>query len=68
MSDGNMDTCLPLLWRRATNEWERGPFSSSSCNHAQAWGGGAELSGACNLRSADSRQAYELSTERTGRP
>ena len=25
----------PLLWRRVTNELERGPFISISCNHAQ---------------------------------
>ena len=48
----------PLLWRRVTNELERGPFISISCNHAQAWGGGAELSWACNLRTAGTSATY----------
>lgn len=48
----------PLLWRRVTNELERGPFVSISCNHAQAWGGGAELSWACNLRTAGRSATY----------
>lgn len=48
----------PLLWRRVTNELERGPFISISCNHAQAWGGGAELSWACNLRTAGRSATY----------
>ncbi len=48
----------PLLWRRVTNELERGPFISIACNHAQAWGGGAELSWACNLRTAGRSATY----------
>jgi enoyl-CoA hydratase/carnithine racemase len=48
----------PLLWRRLTNELDRGPFISISCNHAQAWGGGSELSWACNLRTAGRSATY----------
>jgi enoyl-CoA hydratase len=48
----------PLLWRRLTQELERGPLISISCNHAQAWGGGAELSWACNLRTAGRSATY----------
>lgn len=48
----------PMLWRRVTNELERGPFISIACNHAQAWGGGAELSWACNLRTAGASATY----------
>lgn len=46
------------LWRRVTNELERGPLISISVNHAQAWGGGAELSWACNLRVAGQGATY----------
>ena len=48
----------PLLWRRVTEELERGPMVSISCNHGQAWGGGAELSWACNLRTAGRSATY----------
>ena len=48
----------PLLWRRLTHELDRGPLISISCNHAQAWGGGAEISWACNLRTAGSSATY----------
>ena len=48
----------PLLWRRVTNELERGPYVTISANHAQAWGGGAELSWACNLRTATPEATY----------
>lgn len=48
----------PLLWRRLTHELERGPLISISCNHAQAWGGGAEISWACNLRTAGRAATY----------
>tara|TARA_B100000686_G_scaffold327791_1_gene387046 strand:+ start:61 stop:855 length:795 start_codon:yes stop_codon:yes gene_type:complete len=48
----------PKLWRRLTQELERGPLISISCNHAQAWGGGAELSWACNLRTAGRSATY----------
>lgn len=48
----------PLVWRRVTNELERGPFISIACNHGQAWGGGAELSWACNLRTAGTSATY----------
>ena len=48
----------PLLWRRVTHTLERGPAVSISCNHAQAWGGGAEISWACNLRTAGRSATY----------
>jgi len=48
----------PLLWRKLTQELERGPLISISCNHAQAWGGGAEISWACNLRTAGHSATY----------
>lgn len=48
----------PLLWRHLTDELERGPLISISCNHAQAWGGGAEISWACNLRTAGRSATY----------
>jgi enoyl-CoA hydratase len=48
----------PLLWRRVTNALERGPQVSIACNHAQAWGGGAEVSWACNLRTAGRSAHY----------
>ena len=46
------------LWRTLTDELERGPLISISCNHAQAWGGGAEISWACNLRTAGRSATY----------
>lgn len=48
----------PLLWRKVTEELERGPMVSISCNHGQAWGGGAEISWACNLRTAGRSATY----------
>lgn len=48
----------PLLWRKVTEQLERGPLVSISCNHAQAWGGGAEISWACNLRTAGRSATY----------
>jgi enoyl-CoA hydratase len=42
----------PRLWRQITNELERGPMVSVACNNGQAWGGGAEICWACNLRTA----------------
>jgi enoyl-CoA hydratase len=48
----------PRLWRRVTHMLERGPMVSIACNHAQAWGGGAEISWACNLRTAGSSAHY----------
>jgi enoyl-CoA hydratase len=48
----------PLLWRRMTHELERGPMVSIAVNHGQAWGGGAEISWACNLRVATARSTY----------
>ncbi len=48
----------PLLWRRVTHELERGPMISISCNNGQAWGGGAEVSWACNLRTAGRSAHY----------
>ena len=48
----------PLLWRRVTHTLERGPMISIACNHAQAWGGGAEISWACNLRTASPSAHY----------
>ena len=48
----------PLLWRRLTAELERGPLVTISCNHGQAWGGGAEISWACNLRTAGASATY----------
>lgn len=48
----------PLLWRRVTALLERGPLVSIACNHAQAWGGGAEISWACNLRTAGRSAHY----------
>lgn len=48
----------PLLWRRVTHELERGPMVSIAVNHGQAWGGGAEISWACNLRVATRTSTY----------
>lgn len=48
----------PLLWRRVTHTLERGPLVSIACNHAQAWGGGAEISWSCNLRTAGRSAHY----------
>lgn len=48
----------PLLWRRVTHELERGSMISIACNNGQAWGGGAELSWACNLRTAGRAAHY----------
>ena len=57
-ADATAITGDPLLWRRVTAELERGPLISIACNHAQAWGGGAELSWACNLRTAGVSATY----------
>ena len=54
--EGSKPSGDPRLWRRLTNELERGPLISIAVNHAQAWGGGAELSWACNLRVAGSER------------
>jgi enoyl-CoA hydratase len=48
----------PLLWRMVAHELERGDMISISCNHGQAWGGGAELSWACSLRTAGESATY----------
>jgi enoyl-CoA hydratase/carnithine racemase len=48
----------PLLWRRVTQELERGSMVSIACNNGQAWGGGAEVSWACNLRTAGRSAHY----------
>jgi enoyl-CoA hydratase/carnithine racemase len=48
----------PRLWRRITHTLERGPMVSIACNHAQAWGGGAEISWACSLRTAGRSAHY----------
>jgi enoyl-CoA hydratase/carnithine racemase len=48
----------PRLWRHVTDVLERGPMVSIACNHAQAWGGGAEISWACNLRTAGHSAHY----------
>ena len=48
----------PLLWRRLAHELDRGSLISISCNHGQAWGGGAEISWACNLRTAGRSATY----------
>jgi enoyl-CoA hydratase/carnithine racemase len=48
----------PLLWRMVAHELERGDMITISCNHGQAWGGGAELSWACNLRTAGESATY----------
>lgn len=48
----------PRYWRRVTNELERGPLVSIAANNGQAWGGGAELSWACNLRIAGRSATY----------
>lgn len=52
----------PLLWRRVTALLERGPLVSIGCNNGQAWGGGAEISWACNLRTA-ARSAHYAQIE-----
>ncbi|HTT31590.1 MAG TPA: enoyl-CoA hydratase/isomerase family protein [Solirubrobacteraceae bacterium] len=48
----------PRVWRHVTDALERGPMVSIACNHAQAWGGGAEISWACNLRTAGRSAHY----------
>jgi enoyl-CoA hydratase/carnithine racemase len=57
-TDPSAITGSPLLWREVTEELERGPLISVSCNHGQAWGGGAEISWACNLRTAGRSATY----------
>ena len=46
------------VWRRLTDRLERGPLVSIAANHGHAWGGGAELSWACNLRTAAPGATY----------
>lgn len=48
----------PFVWRRLTHTLERGPLISIACNHGQAWGGGAEISWACTLRTAGRSAHY----------
>ena len=48
----------PHVWRRLTHTLERGPVITIACNHGQAWGGGAEISWACNLRTAGRSAHY----------
>lgn len=56
----------PRLWRDVTHELERGPMVSIAVNHGQAWGGGAELSWACNLRIATRQSTYAQIEARLG--
>lgn len=56
----------PRLWRKVTHELERGPMVSIAVNHGQAWGGGAEISWACNLRSATPDSTYAQIEARLG--
>ena len=56
----------PLLWRHVTAELERGPMVSIAVNHGQAWGGGAEISWACNLRVATPDSTYAQIEARLG--
>jgi enoyl-CoA hydratase/carnithine racemase len=55
---GRSPTGDPRVWRRITHMLERGPLVSIACNHGQAWGGGAEISWACNLRTAGRSAHY----------
>lgn len=48
----------PHLWRRLTNRLERGSLISIAANNGQAWGGGGDLSWACNLRIAGRSATY----------
>jgi enoyl-CoA hydratase/carnithine racemase len=48
----------PRLWRKITNQLERGPMVSIACNNGQCWGGGTEISWACNLRTAGRSAHY----------
>lgn len=48
----------PRVWRRLTNELEQGPLVTIAANNGQAWGGGSELSWACNLRIAARSATY----------
>jgi enoyl-CoA hydratase/carnithine racemase len=45
-------------WGRLGRELLNGPMLSIACNHAQAWGGGSELSWCCNLRVAGESATY----------
>lgn len=56
----------PRLWREVTQELERGPMVSIAVNHGQAWGGGAEISWACNLRVATPTSTYAQIEARLG--
>lgn len=56
----------PRLWRQVTHELERGPMVSIAVNHGQAWGGGAEISWACNLRVAARSATYAQIEARLG--
>lgn len=49
---GGLTTGDPRVWRRLTDKLERGSLTSIAVVHGQAWGGGADLCYACNLRLA----------------
>lgn len=45
-------------WQRVLTELRTGPMISIAANNGQAWGGGAEMSWACNLRIAAQSAHY----------
>ncbi|MCY3887481.1 MAG: enoyl-CoA hydratase/isomerase family protein [Chloroflexi bacterium] len=48
----------PRNWFRVLQELRSGPLVSIAANNGQAWGGGAEISWACNLRIAGESSTY----------
>ena len=48
----------PRNWFRVLQDLRSGPLVSIAANNGQAWGGGAEISWACNLRIASESSTY----------
>jgi enoyl-CoA hydratase/carnithine racemase len=55
-----------LAWARLGRELINGPMVSIACNHAQAWGGGSELSWCASLRTAGESATYAQIEVRIG--
>jgi enoyl-CoA hydratase/carnithine racemase len=58
MRSGQPPTGDFAAWGRLGRELMNGPMVSIGCNHAQAWGGGSELTWCCNLRAAGESATY----------
>ena len=57
-ASGSPVTGDPRVWRRLTEKLDRGRMISIAANNGQAWGGGGEISWACNLRIAAESATY----------